>query len=38
MQNGAIDAVQSDDSTMASPVDINVFGGYFPRGPRGADF
>jgi len=30
MQNGTIDAVQSDDATMASPVDISVFGGYFP--------
>ncbi|MEX1347614.1 MAG: sulfatase-like hydrolase/transferase, partial [Desulfobacterales bacterium] len=28
MQNGTIDAVQSDDATMASPVDISVFGGY----------
>ena len=30
LQNGTIDAVQSDDATMASPVDISVFGGYFP--------
>lgn len=30
MQNGTIDAVQSDDATMASPVDVAVFGGYFP--------
>jgi TRAP-type mannitol/chloroaromatic compound transport system substrate-binding protein len=30
LQNGTIDAVQSDDATMASPVDIAVFGGYFP--------
>ena len=34
MQNGMIDAVQSDDATMASPVDINVFGGYFPFATR----
>jgi TRAP-type mannitol/chloroaromatic compound transport system substrate-binding protein len=30
MQSGTIDAVQSDDATMASPVDIADFGGYFP--------
>ena len=30
MQAGTIDAVQSDDATMGSPVDISVFGGYFP--------
>ena len=29
MQAGTIDAVQSDDATMGSPVDISVFGGYF---------
>lgn len=34
LQNGTIDAVQSDDATMASPVDINVFGGYFPFSTR----
>jgi TRAP-type mannitol/chloroaromatic compound transport system substrate-binding protein len=34
LQNGAIDAVQSDDATMASPVDISVFGGYFPFATR----
>ena len=34
MQKGTIDAVQSDDATMASPVDINVFGGYFPFSTR----
>lgn len=34
MQNGTIDAVQSDDATMASPVDISVFGGYFPFSSR----
>ncbi len=34
MQRGVIDAVQSDDATMASPVDISVFGGYFPFSTR----
>ena len=34
MQSGALDAVQSDDATMASPVDISVFGGYFPFSTR----
>ena len=34
MQAGTIDAVQSDDATMASPVDISVFGGYFPFSTR----
>jgi TRAP-type mannitol/chloroaromatic compound transport system substrate-binding protein len=34
MQRGVIDAVQSDDATMASPVDISVFGGYFPFNSR----
>ena len=30
MQQGTIDAVQSDDDSMNSPLDIKVFGGYFP--------
>ncbi|PWE33799.1 C4-dicarboxylate ABC transporter [Maritimibacter sp. 55A14] len=30
MQKGTIDAVQSDDDSMASPTDVRVFGGYFP--------
>ena len=34
MQAGTIDAVQSDDATMGSPVDIQVFGGYFPFATR----
>ena len=34
MQRGVIDAVQSDDATMASPVDVSVFGGYFPFATR----
>ena len=34
MQAGTIDAVQSDDATMGSPVDIQIFGGYFPFATR----
>ena len=34
LQNGTLDAVQSDEATMASPVDINAFGGYFPFATR----
>jgi TRAP-type mannitol/chloroaromatic compound transport system substrate-binding protein len=34
LQNGTIDAVQSDEATMSSPVDISVFGGYFPFATR----
>ena len=34
LQKGAIDAVQSDDDSMASPADIAVFGGYFPFATR----
>ncbi|WP_176084381.1 TRAP transporter substrate-binding protein [Martelella sp. HB161492] len=34
MQNGTIDAVQSDDDSMNSPLDIKVFGGYFPFASR----
>ncbi|WP_075218021.1 C4-dicarboxylate ABC transporter [Mongoliimonas terrestris] len=34
LQSGTIDAVQSDEATMASPVDISVFGGYFPFATR----
>ena len=30
MQSGTIDAVQSDDDSMASPTEVRVFGGYFP--------
>ena len=30
MQRGTVDAVQSDDDSIAAPVDISVFGGYFP--------
>lgn len=34
MQNGTVDAVQSDDDSIAAPVDISVFGGYFPFATR----
>ena len=34
MQRGTIDAVQSDDDSIAAPVDIKVFGGYFPFATR----
>ncbi len=34
MQRGTVDAVQSDDDSIASPVDISVFGGYFPFATR----
>ena len=34
MQKGTIDAVQSDDDSIASPADVRVFGGYFPLALR----
>ncbi|MCL5778411.1 TRAP transporter substrate-binding protein [Limibaculum sp. FT325] len=34
MQTGTIDAVQSDDDSMASPTEVTVFGGYFPFASR----
>ncbi len=34
LQSGTLDAVQSDEATMASPVDISDFGGYFPFATR----
>lgn len=34
MQSGTIDAVQSDDDSIASPADVAVFGGYFPFATR----
>lgn len=34
MQKGTIDAVQSDDDSIAAPVDVSVFGGYFPFATR----
>ncbi|MCB1448245.1 MAG: C4-dicarboxylate ABC transporter, partial [Rhizobiaceae bacterium] len=30
LQAGTIDAVHSDDDSMASPAEVAVFGGYFP--------
>lgn len=34
MQNGTIDMVQSDDDSIAAPVDVAKFGGYFPFATR----
>jgi TRAP-type mannitol/chloroaromatic compound transport system substrate-binding protein len=34
MQSGTIDAVQSDEDSMAAPVDVSLFGGYFPFATR----
>lgn len=34
LQEGTIDAVQSDDDSMASPTEVTVFGGYFPFASR----
>lgn len=34
LQRGTIDAVQSDDDSMASPTEVTVFGGYFPLALR----
>lgn len=34
MQRGTIDAVQSDEDSIASPVDVSVFGAYFPFASR----
>lgn len=34
MQAGTIDAVQSDDDSIAAPVDVAVFGAYFPFASR----
>jgi TRAP-type mannitol/chloroaromatic compound transport system substrate-binding protein len=34
VQQGTIDAAQSDDDSMASPVDVAVFGAYFPFASR----
>ncbi|MCJ7451555.1 MAG: TRAP transporter substrate-binding protein [Steroidobacteraceae bacterium] len=34
MQAGTIDAVQSDDDSIAAPVDVAVFAGYFPFATR----
>src|SRR3546814_8147665 len=34
VQRGTIDAAQSDDDSMASPVDVAIFGAYFPFASR----
>ncbi|SME88096.1 TRAP transporter substrate-binding protein [Desulfovibrio gilichinskyi] len=34
MQRGTIDAVQSDDDSIAAPVDVAIFGAYFPCASR----
>lgn len=34
MQKGTIDAVQSDDDSIAAPVDVSVFAAYFPFASR----
>jgi TRAP-type mannitol/chloroaromatic compound transport system, periplasmic component len=34
VQQGTIDAAQSDDDSMAAPVDVAVFGAYFPFASR----
>jgi TRAP-type mannitol/chloroaromatic compound transport system substrate-binding protein len=34
LQAGTIDAVQSDDDSIAAPVDVAVFAGYFPFATR----
>ncbi|MGB1238040.1 MAG: TRAP transporter substrate-binding protein [Pseudomonadales bacterium] len=34
MQRGTIDMVQSDDDSIAAPVDVSVFGAYFPFASR----
>ncbi|MCB1449302.1 MAG: TRAP transporter substrate-binding protein [Nitratireductor sp.] len=34
MQAGTIDAVHSDDDSMASPTEVGIFGGYFPFATR----
>ena len=34
LTKGTIDAVQSDDDSIAAPVDVSVFGAYFPFASR----
>jgi TRAP-type mannitol/chloroaromatic compound transport system substrate-binding protein len=34
VQRGTIDAAQSDDDSIAAPVDVSVFGAYFPLASR----
>ena len=34
MQKGTIDCVQSDDDSTAAPIDVPIFGAYFPFASR----
>ncbi len=34
VQQGTLDAAQSDDDSMGSPVDVSIFGAYFPFASR----
>ena len=34
MQKGTIEAVQYDDDSIAAPVDVSIFGAYFPFASR----
>jgi TRAP-type mannitol/chloroaromatic compound transport system substrate-binding protein len=34
VKEGTIDAVQSDDDSIAAPVDVSIFGAYFPFASR----
>jgi TRAP-type mannitol/chloroaromatic compound transport system substrate-binding protein len=34
LQAGTIDAVHSDDDSMASPAEVSIFGGYFPMATK----
>lgn len=36
MQAGTIDGVHSDDDSMSAPVEVSMFGGYFPMAVRHA--
>ncbi|OSP55864.1 TRAP transporter substrate-binding protein [Pseudoruegeria sp. SK021] len=36
LQSGTIDAVHSDDDSMAAPTDVTPFGGYFPLATKHA--
>jgi len=34
LQNGTVDAIQSDDDSINAPVDVSIFGAYFPFASR----
>ena len=34
LQNGTVDAVQSDDDSINAPIDVSIFGAYFPFASR----